>query len=156
MTIEKPKRKSEYAKQLEGDSKPTPIVRKKKIHSELTALPLLMVIIGVIYYTLGEKRQAESELVMSESSQHDVVVDGLSVLKSVSGKGGKYYFWFQLDGDKRGARVSEADSEYLEHLTTGQQVIVSIAPTVPGSHVKWLYQVHHEGVDLLPARPASP
>ncbi len=156
MTIENPKSKSQYAKQLDGDSTRAPIAEKNKIHSILTALPLLMVIIGVAYYMHGEKRQAESELVMSESSQHDVVVDGLSVLKSVSGKGGKYYFWFQLDGDKRGARVSEADSEYLEHLTTGQQVIVSLAPTVPGSHIKWLYQVRHEGVDLLPSRPTSP
>ena len=156
MTIENPKSKSRYSKELSGDSKQAPVGKKNKIHSILTALPLLMVIIGVTYYTLGEKRQAESELVMTESSQHDVVVDGLSVLKSVTGKGGKYYFWFLLDGDKRGARVSEADSEYLEHLTTGQQVVVSLAPTVPGSHIKWLYQVHHEGVDLLPQKPKSP
>jgi len=117
MTIENPKSKSQYAKQLDGDSTRAPIAEKNKIHSILTALPLLMVIIGVAYYMHGEKRQAESELVMSESSQHDVVV---------------------------------------EHLTTGQQVIVSLAPTVPGSHIKWLYQVRHEGVDLLPSRPTSP
>lgn len=135
-----------------NDPAPTPEtgVRKSRIHSVLTALPLLMVIIGVSYHFSQEKQQRESQLLLDESIQMSGIVEGLSELQPLTGNQGKHFFWFESEGSKRGGRVTQANSLLLGGLPAGDPVDVWLAPTVPGSRTKWVYQVRHQGVDLLP------
>ncbi len=114
-----------------------------------------MVIVGVGYHLSQEKQQRESHLLLDESVQLSGMVDGLSELQPISGDEGKHYFWFESEGSKRGGRITKTNSEYLVDLPSGEPVDVWLAPTVPGSRTKWVYQVRHRGVDLLP-EPLSP
>ena len=139
----------------ESEDAKTQLVQKNKIHSVLTALPFLMVMIGVGYYYYGERKQAKGALVLSEAEQHIAVVDGLSVIKSVTGKSGKHFFWFEIDGRKRGARVSESASVALEGLVKGDEIEVYLAPRVAGSKTLWTYQVIHRGASLLNEAPGD-
>jgi len=124
-------------------------IQKDKIQSVLTALPLLMVIIGVSYYYYSEGKQSDGVMIMEESRQVTGKVEGVSKIKALSGRGGKFFFWFETEGEKRGARVSQENSEILKELQTGDSVDIWLAPRVAGSKTMWAYQVQHNGLDLL-------
>ena len=124
-------------------------IQKDKIQSVLTALPLLMLIIGVSYYYYSEGKQSDGVMIMEESRRVSGAVDGISKIKALSGNGGKFFFWFESEGEKRGARVSQENAEILKALQSGDAVDVWLAPTVAGSKTMWAYQVQYNGVDLL-------
>jgi len=124
-------------------------IQKDKIQSVLTALPLLMLIIGVSYYYYSEGKQSDGVMIMAESRQVTGSVEGISKIKALTGTGGKFFFWFETAGEKRGARVSQENAEILKELQTGDLVNIWLAPTVAGSKTMWAYQVQHEGLDLL-------
>ena len=124
-------------------------IQKDKIQSVLTALPLLMLIIGVSYYYYSEGKQSEGVIIMEESRRVSGTVDGISKIKALTGNGGKFFFWFESAGEKRGARVSEENADILKQLQSGDPVDVWLAPTVAGSKTMWAYQVQHNGLDLL-------
>lgn len=125
---------------------------KSRIHSVLTALPVLMLMIGLGYYFHTERLQRDGSPVLEESKLVQATVDGLSVIKSISAnKPGKHYFWFLVDGQRRGARISVAASELLQPLEKGDAVVIALAPMVAGSKNLWAYQVSRDGVELLPA-----
>ena len=86
---------------------------------------------------------------MEESRRVSGAVDGISKIKALSGNGGKFFFWFESEGEKRGARVSQENAEILKALQSGDAVDVWLAPTVAGSKTMWAYQVQYNGVDLL-------
>lgn len=119
------------------------------------ALPPLMFMIGIGFYYHGESKQRKGSPVLEESRDFEAIVDGLSVINSVSGKNAKHYFWFDVEGDRRGARVSQEASVALEQLESGDPVTVSLAPMVAGSKKLWAYRVQHEGSDLLAPVPAE-
>jgi len=124
-------------------------IQKDKIQSVLTALPLLMLIIGVSYYYYSEGKQSDGAMIMEESRQVTASVEGISKIKALTGTGGKFFFWFETAGEKRGARVSQENAEILKELQIGDLVDIWLAPTVAGSKTMWAYQVQHEGLDLL-------
>ncbi len=110
-----------------------------------------MLMIGLGYYFHTERLQRDGSPVLEESSRVEATVDGLSVIKSLSAnKPGKHYFWFVVDGQRRGARISVAASELLQTLEKGDDVVIALAPMVAGSRNLWAYQVSRDGMALLP------
>ncbi len=124
---------------------------KSRIHSVLTALPVLMLMIGLGYYFHNERKERDGSPILTESRQVEARVDGLSVIKALqANKPGKHYLWFLVDGQRRGARISEQASQLLESLQKDDEVVIALAPRVAGSKKMWAYQVSHNGVELLP------
>ena len=125
--------------------------RKNRIHSVLTALPVLMLCAGLYIYFKGESVQKSGTPILTEADHRDVVFDGFSKVQYGSGKG-KYYFWYQWEGQQKGARLHYPQRQLLDTqaLQEGEPLSISVAPTVAGSRTLWLYAIQREGNELLP------
>lgn len=121
---------------------------KNKIHSVLTALPLLMLLVALFFYFRAEKAQTGGELILQESVVEEVSFAGLSKIKTGSGVG-KHYFWFTQIDKRRGARVDYYDLPEIESLAIDEPLKIWLAPRVAGSTTLWLYRVEREGEVLL-------
>lgn len=120
---------------------------KSRIHSVLTALPVLMLMIALWFYYSGEKAQTSGALILQEAQVLEGLFEGLSVVKGAGE--GKHYLWLQAPERKRGARIRPEHTPALAELNKGDAVSVSMAPTVSGSKTLWVYKVSSNGKLLL-------
>ena len=126
---------------------------KNRIHSVLTSLPPLMLIIGLIVYYRGEKAQTDGSLIIQESQVVSGHYAGHSVVKGTAD--GKHYLWLETTTRKRGARINPEYVAVLQGIDKGDAVTVEMAPTVSGSKTLWVYRVLADGQLLLDAAPDS-
>lgn len=121
--------------------------QRNPIHSILTALPILMLIVGLYLHFQNESEQSHSAPIRAESVEAEGVFTGMSVVKS--GTAGRHYLWFEQDGKARGVRVQPDQAQELESLVRGELIQLSMAPSVSGSKVNWAWHVAQNGVVFL-------
>lgn len=119
-------------------------VKKNKIQSVLTALPLLMLLIGLAVYYHKERRQIHGELILSETE----IVQGrwYGITRSSSIGSGQYLLWLETDDGRRGFRVRPLEMiELRDHIDPPLQkqepLEIHAAPTVQGSTTRWAVQL---------------
>lgn len=125
---------------------------KSRIHSVLTALPVIMLGAGLWYYYSGEQKQKNSPFILERSEQLQGEFVGLSVVGS--GSWGRDYLWVATtDGAgnqrKRSVRITSDEAQYLSlpefkeqvGLDKGDPVVLQASPTVEGSSVLWLHEL---------------
>ncbi|ASJ70469.1 hypothetical protein [Granulosicoccus antarcticus] len=121
--------------------------QRNPIHSILTALPVIMLIVGLYIHFQSESEQSHSAPIRAESMDAEGVFTGLSVVKS--GSTGRHYLWFEEAGKARGARVQPSQAQALESLVRGEMIQLSMAPSVSGSNTHWVWHVEQDGVVFL-------
>ena len=112
---------------------------KNPIHSILTALPVIMLVVGLYFYYKGESEQNLGAPIQSESQEIEGVFTGLSVVKS--GSQGRHYLWIEEDGSTRGVRIRPDQVLLMEELERGVETQLSVAPTVSGSGTYWAWRI---------------
>ena len=115
---------------------------RNAIHSVLTALPVIMLVVGLYFYYAAESEQTHGQPILAESSEAVGLFTGLSVVKS--GSQGRHYLWFEQDGKSRGVRVQPAQATVLQSLKRKVPVTLKIAPTVAGSSTQWAWYVEQD------------
>lgn len=122
--------------------------RKNTIHSVLTALPVLMLVIGLIVFYRNEDAQTEQGPLRAASEQVSGRYAGVSVVRARGT--GRHYLWLEstaVDGGedtltRRGYRLSEKQAAAVrEALVLEQTVIAEAAPTVEGSDTRWVWRL---------------
>ena len=121
---------------------------RNPIHSILTALPVIMLVVGLYFYYQGESEQSDSPPIRAESVDAEGVFTGLSVVRSGS-SGGRHYLWFEKDGKSRGVRIQEAQAQVLQSLSRDEPLTVRMAPSVSGSKTFWVWYVEQNGTVYL-------
>jgi hypothetical protein len=112
---------------------------KNPIHSILTALPVIMLIVGLYFHYKGESEQNKGAPIYAESLNIAGVFTGLSVVKS--GSQGRHYLWIEEDGSTRGVRFRPDQVQFMQELERGVETELSIAPTISGSGKYWAWRV---------------
>lgn len=112
---------------------------KNPIHSILTALPVIMLVVALYFYYQGETEQNEGIPILAESQQLGGIFTGFSVVNS--GSTGRHYLWVDTDGETRGVRVRAEQLLALDSLERGVDILLEIAPTVSGSRTLWAWKV---------------
>lgn len=120
---------------------------KNPIHSVLTALPVIMLVVALYFYYQGETEQSEGVPILSESQQLSGIFTGFSVVKS--GSNGRHYLWIEDAGNTRGVRVQPEQVVQLQGLKKGTQTLLEAAPTVAGSRTLWAWRVQQGDAVLL-------
>ena len=122
---------------------------RNPIHSVLTALPILMLVVGLYFYYQAESEQSQGAPIRVESVEAEGVFTGLSVVNS--GSQGRHYLWFEQDGRARGVRVQPRQAQELGALTRGESIKLRMAPSVSGSTTYWAWYVEQSGKVFLDA-----
>lgn len=120
---------------------------KNKIHSILTALPVLMLVSGLYFYYRGESAQSAGSPILAESVETHGAYTGTSVVKS--GAEGRHYLWFDDGTRVRGVRIRPAQRASLGALEPGDEIALRLAPTVSGSRTLWAWRVEHAGTRFI-------
>lgn len=116
------------------------------VHSVLTALPVLMLVIGFSVYYFSESRQNQGAPIRQES------IDITGVFTGFSATSDRHYLWIERDnGVAKGVRVQAEQLRLLEGLEKGVNVELKIAPKVSQSKTYWAWQVEQSGQLLLDA-----
>lgn len=118
-----------------------------KIYSILTALPAMMLIVGLLFYFKAERSQRTGEYVVDE------LVSRSGEFKSVSTVSGigrdKYYLWYTNEKGERGVRINSEQTNALADLSSGDTIELELAPRVAGSNTLWVYRVRHNNTDIV-------
>ena len=130
---------------------------KSRIHSVLTALPVLMLVAGLYVYYRAEQAQVQGDLLLAEQVILTGEYQGLSEVKSLSES--RYFFWLSLDAHSRGARIETAQWVALKMLSPalekGEVVQMTAAPRVSGSKTVWVVAIERDGQPLPEAVPGQ-
>lgn len=151
-------RKSESTEAAERPEYQWPPVRDPKVvyrdksrhpvQSILTALPILMLVIGFFLYYRSESQQTHGVPIIEES----VFVTG--VYTGLSATSGRHYLWIERDDVAKGIRVKEEQLPQLETLEKGESVELKIAPKVSQSKTFWALHVEQSGQVFLDIQKA--
>lgn len=121
--------------------------QKNRIHSVLVALPVFMLIVGLVIYFRGESAQNNGAFVLAEISEREVLFKSVS---KVSGIGkAKHYLWVTEGDRQRGFRIAADQVQEFEAFTGGEVLQVETGPRVPGSKTSWVYTANHEGMSVI-------
>jgi len=120
---------------------------KNKVHSVLTALPFIMLIIGLVFYFRSESAQNNGALILDQTVEIAGEYKGVS---KVSGIGTtKHFLWLVTDKGERGVRIQPVQLDKVQALQPGNAIQLQAAPTVEGSKSMWVYSIKHNNVELL-------
>lgn len=127
---------------------------RNPIHSILTALPILMLVVGLYFHFKGESEQSNSAPIRALSVEATGVFTGLSEVNAgiTAGSKGRQYLWFDVEGRSRGVRVQPSQVAALQQLKRGEQIVVKMAPSVEGSTTLWAWYVEQSGTVALDAQ----
>ena len=123
---------------------------KNKIHSILTALPVLMLMIGLYVYFKAEREQNAGLPLVSELVSIQGEYGGVSTASS--GGNGQHFLWLLQGDDRSGLRVTADQLALLKQLKKGVALTVEAAPTVAGSKVLWAYSVKNKDALVIEPR----
>ncbi len=129
-------------------------VGKNRIHSVLTALPVIMLVVGLYVHYSGENAQISGQAITSESTTLEGIFNGLSRVKG-SGSG-KHFIWIETAARARGLRLTQQQSQRLQSLQKGSSISILAAPTVSGSTTLWVYQLEQDGNVIIDAPVMTP
>ena len=121
--------------------------RRSRVHSVLSALPVIMLMSGLYFYYSGESAQNAGAPIRAESVDAHGTFEGLSTVKS--GGEGRHYLWFDDGVRTRGARILPVQRDALAGLAPGDELRLGLAPTVGGSGTLWVWRVERDDIVLL-------
>jgi len=121
--------------------------KKNPIHSILTALPILMLLVGLYFYYSGESEQTNGAPIVAESVNVRGTFAGLSELKS--GSEGQHFLWLVEATGRRGIRIQSSEVALFANRERGLPISVDMAPTVSGSSTFWAWRVTLDGELVL-------
>ncbi len=122
--------------------------RRSPVYSLVTLLPVLMLVAGLWVHFRTESVQSGGAPIAAATSVATGTLEGLSVV----GNGqGRHYLWFDdPERGRRGVRLGPAQARLLKtELSTGDELILDIAPTVEDSTVQWVWRVRRGDEVLL-------
>ncbi len=124
---------------------------KNRIHSVLTSLPPLMLIIGLFFYYPAEQVQLSGPPVMTEQVTIEGLYMGTSTVKSLGED--QLFFWLDTPERARGVRLEAAQMHFLgnldEPLQVGEPLVLQAAPHVSGSRTYWLLSIARDARPML-------
>ena len=125
------------------NSIPRTTVKKNPIHSMITTLPVIMLIIGLWFYFSGEKQQRTGEPILSEMIE---VSGGFSGMSEQSKKpNAQRIIWIETPERLRGGRLDLQQYSLLQGLKKDQPVRLWLAPRVEGSNLLWVVKAQADG-----------
>lgn len=114
-------------------------VKKNPIHSLVTTLPVIMLLVGLWFYYSGEKKQRGGEPVMTELITVSGIYTGSS--EQNSNPGAQRLLWIKTADRLRGGRLDLAQFKALEVLEKESDIRVWLAPRIAGSATLWVLKV---------------
>jgi len=127
--------KSQQASSYPGMFTPD-LTKKDPFHSLVTALPVLMLLIGLAVWYVKDSAQHRGAPIAAESKQLTGEFNGVS--KAQSASGAQYFMWLVQDGNKKTLRITRDQYQQHENREVGEAVTVTAAPTVSGSSILWV------------------
>lgn len=118
---------------------------RNPLQALITALPLIMLIIGLYIYYRGEAKQTHSSPILAESVQMSGVFTGLSATS------GRHYLWIEQAGVAKGVRLHEEQATVLDDLVRGEVIELRAAPSVHASTTYWVLRIEQSGRTFLDA-----
>lgn len=119
---------------------------KNRIQSVLVALPVIMLIVGLVFYFRGESAQNNGEPVLAELVSRE---GEFKTVSEVSGIGtAKHFLWYTVGDKTNGARITFEQVAKLNQLSKGDRLTLELAPRVAGSNVLWAYRIE-QGDNVL-------
>lgn len=112
---------------------------RNPVQAIITALPLIMLAVGLYVYYRGESQQTHSAPIRAESVQMNGIFTGLSTTS------GRHYLWIERDGVAKGLRIKEAQVALVEDLVRNAPIQLQVAPSVLGSTTYWAWRVEQSG-----------
>ncbi len=141
--------KSQQASSYPGMLSPD-LNKKDKIHSVVTALPVIMLVAGLIYWYANGKNQRMMPPIQAEAVTLAGTFDG--VAKEGNAGKEKYYFSLLQEGEPKSLRITSAQHEAFVDGAKGSAIEVIAAPTVSGASTLWVMSVEPKAVDGAPSR----
>jgi len=122
-----------------NNAPPIPKVRKTRIQAVLTALPVLMLMAGLLYHWHAERQQTQSEPILSAQEHWQGLFDRITP-RDDDKVTGKHFYWVTIGDRTRPVRITYEQKRQLqaETVSKGSPVDLTVAPTVEGSSVMWL------------------
>lgn len=118
------------------------LTKKNPIYSVITALPVIMLLIGLLFWYQSDNAQQRGQPIIAESVTLKGQFNGVS---KASGAGdGQFFFWLMQDGTPKTLRISPEQYAQFGHAEKGGFVSVSAAPTISGSSTLWVLEVVHQ------------
>ena len=133
-------------KSLQASSHPgmfTPdLAKKNPIYSVITALPVIMLLVGLVFWYQGENAQQSGSPIIAESVTLNGQFNGVS--KATAAGEGQFFYWLIQNGDEKTLRISPDQYTQFSQGELGSQVSVTAAPTISGSATLWLLEVERQ------------
>lgn len=112
---------------------------RNPVHAIVTALPFLMLAIGLYIYFKAESQQNQGAPIRAESIELTGTFTGLSATS------GRHYLWIDRDGVAKGIRLQPHQLRPLESLVRGDKIQLLAAPRVSASTTYWALQIEQAG-----------
>jgi len=117
----------------------------------LTALPPLMLMIGLWVYYRAEQQQHAGAPILAEQIQLQGQYKGMSSLGSLGEQ--QLFLWLDTAERSRGLRINADQKQTIEQLSLplepGDQLSVQVAPRVVDSRIYWLLSISRNGESVL-------
>lgn len=118
------------------------LTKKNPIYSVITALPVIMLLIGLVFWYQSDNAQQSGQPIAAESVTLKGQFNGVS---KASGAGdGQFFYWLLQDGTPKTLRISPAQYAQYGQAELGQAVSITAAPTISGSSTLWVLDVAGE------------
>lgn len=130
--------KTDKIRERIDNAPPIPKVKKTRTQSVLTALPVLMLMAGLLYHWHTERQQTLSKPIVAAQETWQGVFDRITPRDDKVT--GKHFYWVRIGERTRPVRVTYEQKVRLqaESVPPGSAVELIVAPTVEGSSVMWL------------------
>lgn len=125
---------------------------KSRMHSLLTTLPAVMLVLGLGYYYLGERAQTHSAPLLDQLQSYEGVFLGKTTVGG--SQWGKHYLWLGVSASddtvrRVGFRILQQESAAFEAARRAEKPLLNVddpirveaAPTVSDSGVRWVVRL---------------
>ena len=115
-----------------------PKVKKTRTQAVLTALPVLMLLVGLFFHWNTERQQTAGTPITTEAQTLGGEFDRITPRDDKAS--GKHFIWLRTADRTRPIRITYEQKQELlaQSLSSGDKVQLHTAPTVSGSNVLWL------------------
>ena len=130
--------KSQHASSYPGMLKPD-VTKKDPIHSVITALPIIMLLIGLVFWYQKESAQRDGPPLISEAVELVGEFNGVSTTQAAGGA--QFFMWLMQNEIPKTIRITKDQYAEYQQQTVGEAVSITAAPTVSGSSILWVVDV---------------